>query len=377
MKSSKKRKFFNLICLVLASLTLVFVSCEKEPELEAPVQDKVLTESLRAESANWGYVKEAFEFVQVQDNKLVLPEMAKASLKFNENNYAYINEHLNRINEQVLTENGELRAQEILDGKEYILSYQIEGDEESFGGPCCGTSKVKVTYTLIVPTGVTLHLNSCHTDKLVTLGCGGLGLVIGLIDGPVPVADIVGLLAGAICDSIVSDLLEKHCPCGVIIRASIAYQLEYVKCQSCGCSGCGGSNLVADINTSTIQEISEFVASDLNGYGKELISVFIKHQYEISDILESEDSRYSGTQQAFDTFWKSLKPLVAKGFWNHSSAIIESEHIEQTQKLLNELSEVVSNIDLQNHISKIQKQLPAMQGKNLKTALRNLDNIQQ
>jgi len=59
-----------------------------------------------------------------------------------------------------------------------------------------------------------------------------VGLGISLLDGPFPIADIVAALVAVDCSLYLTMIVNENCDYGVIIRASVIYGLEYVKCQA-------------------------------------------------------------------------------------------------------------------------------------------------
>jgi len=161
-----------------------------------------------------------------------LAESVKSE-NFTEKQSKDIASHLDRINNQVLNGKNDVTAEDILSGTEYTITYELGESDEMEKSGCIGERNIDVTYTYFAPTGVTVSLNSCDTDKLITVGCIALGGLVGAIDGPSPFAEwLLGTVVAAECDYIVSELVSANCPYGIIIRASVAYNLEYIICQS-------------------------------------------------------------------------------------------------------------------------------------------------
>ncbi len=232
MKNLKiKFGLFSLLMVLAASVFLT--SCEQDSLIEP--NDNIesissLNQRVTENQNNRIHFEKAQKYIQIQRGKLVLDRSVKSIENFTDEEYDEIVLHLQTINDQVIGKTN-ITAEDVMNGVEYTITYKDNEEDIEVRNGCTGETKAEVTYTLTIPTGVTLYFDSCDTSTIITLGCGSLGLGISLIDGPFPVADIVAALAAVDCSLYLTMIVNENCNYGIIVRASVLYGLEYVQCQ--------------------------------------------------------------------------------------------------------------------------------------------------
>jgi len=98
---------------------------------------------------NREHFERAKKHIKIRDGQFVLTESAKSE-KFTDEQYKEIVSHLEYIKKQVLNGQHGITAEDILDGKEYTITYQSDeqGSQEKAG--CTGETKAEVTYTFLL-----------------------------------------------------------------------------------------------------------------------------------------------------------------------------------------------------------------------------------
>lgn len=121
------------------------------------------------------------------------------------------------------------------------------------------------------------------------------------------------------------------------------------------------------------QKISLFISEELGQSAKKIISIYVKHEKEINEILNSDAPQYHKTQIAFDNLRRTTENLVKEGFDNSYNTVINEKHVISAQEFLNELQKVVNSSELRTTINDIKVKLNSMTGKELKEALKSFD----
>lgn len=142
------------------------------------------------------------------------------------------------------------------------------------------------------------------------------------------------------------------------------------------CGGGGGCSKVASsgiLSNSSMQGISLFVATELAQ--SEIIQLYIRNSSELEQIFNSNDAQYQNVQQALASFLAINKGLVESSFNSNTPTTIGNENIMATKNLLNQLHQVSTSTKLKNAIVQINNNIDKMQGKELKTAVKEINNI--
>jgi len=142
---------------------------------------------------------------------------------------------------------------------------------------------------------------------------------------------------------------------------------------SCGC-GCGCA-VMPLMGTETTGNISSFLSSELKYTGKDIMDIYIKHKGEIGLILNSIDSEYVSVNDAMDSFWATTRPLIYNSFGQNNPSVVQSKHIEAANNFLVELAEASKSKELTHTIKVIQSNLHILENRELKDAIKELDNL--